>query len=98
MSIVYGDVLKPESNLYLCTNPIGVPVLGQVMLDPLQSRSLLAPFYTTRLSIKNVPPQALTSSLFPSSSLMLRESPKNVRKDKMNAFIGGFLGFECKEG
>ena len=49
---VYGDVHKPKSNLYLCTNLIGVPVLGQVMLDPLSSQSLLAPFSTTRLSIK----------------------------------------------
>ena len=33
---VYGDVPKPKSNLDLSTNPIGVPFLGQVMLDPLQ--------------------------------------------------------------
>ena len=33
MSIVYGDVPKLKSNLDLCTNPIGVPVLGRVMLD-----------------------------------------------------------------
>ena len=51
MSIVYGDVPKPKSNLDLCTNPFGVPVLGQVMLNPLQSRSFLAPFSTTRLRI-----------------------------------------------
>ena len=38
MSNVYEDVPKPKSNLDLC------PVLGRVMLDPLQSRSLLAPF------------------------------------------------------
>ena len=52
MTIVYGDVPKPKSNLDLCTNLVGVPVLGRVMLDPLRSRSLLAPFSTTRLSIK----------------------------------------------
>ena len=52
MSIVYGDVPKPKSNLDLCTNPIGVPVPGRVMLDPLQSRSLFAPLSTTRLWIK----------------------------------------------
>ena len=52
MSIVYGDVYKPKSNLDLGTNPISVPILGWVMLDPLRSRSLLAPFSTTRLMIK----------------------------------------------
>ena len=48
MSTVYGDVPKPKLNLDLFTNPVGVPVLGQVMLDLLQSRSLL--------TSKNVPP------------------------------------------
>ena len=52
MSTVIGDVPKPKSNLDLCTNPVSVPVLGRVMLDPLRSRSLLAPFSITRLSIK----------------------------------------------
>ena len=52
MSILYGDVYKPKSNLDLCTNPVGVPILGWVILDPLRSRSLLAPFSTTRLIIK----------------------------------------------
>ena len=52
MSTLYGDVPKPKSNLDLCANPIGVPVPGRVMLDPLRSRSLFAPFSTTRLSIK----------------------------------------------
>ena len=33
MSTVYGDAPKPKSNLDLCTNPVGVPVLGRVMLD-----------------------------------------------------------------
>ena len=28
MSMVYGDVYKSNSNLDICTNPIGVPVLG----------------------------------------------------------------------
>ena len=32
---VYGDVYKPKSNLDLCTNPVGVPVLDGVMLDQL---------------------------------------------------------------
>ena len=35
MSNVYGDVSNPKSNLDLCTNPVGVLVLGRVMLDPL---------------------------------------------------------------
>ena len=35
MSIVYRDVHKLKSNLYLCTNPVGVLILGWVMLDPL---------------------------------------------------------------
>ena len=52
MSTVYGDVSKPKSNLNLCTNPVGVPVLGRVMVNPLRSRSLLDLFSTTRLSIK----------------------------------------------
>ena len=52
MSTVYEDVPKRKSNLDLCTNPVGVPVLGRVMLDPLKSQSLLAPFSTTRLRIK----------------------------------------------
>ena len=76
MSTVYGDVSKPKFNLDLCTNPVGGPVLGRVMLDLLRSQSLLALFSTTRFSIKNAPPWALTSSLFPSGILMLRESQK----------------------
>ena len=52
MSNVYGDIPKTKSNLDLRTNLVDVPVLGRVMLDPLRSRSLLAPFCTTRLSIK----------------------------------------------
>ena len=35
MSTIYGDVPKTKSNLDLCTNPVGVPVLCRVMLDPL---------------------------------------------------------------
>ena len=27
MSIVYGEFYKPKSNLDLCINPVGVPVL-----------------------------------------------------------------------
>ena len=51
--IVYGDDEdKQELNPDHRTNPVNVPILGQVMLDPLRSRSLLAPFSTTRLSIK----------------------------------------------
>ena len=41
-----------KSNLDLCTNPVDVHVLSQVQLDLLQSRSLFAPFSSTRLSIK----------------------------------------------
>ena len=36
MSTVYGDVLKPKSNLDLCTNPVDVPVIVRVMLDLLR--------------------------------------------------------------
>ena len=35
MSIVYGYVPKPKSNIDICTNLVGVPFLGWVMLDPL---------------------------------------------------------------
>ena len=52
MSSIYGDVPKQKSNLDLCTNPVDVPVLGRVMLNPLRPQSLLAPFSTTRLGIK----------------------------------------------
>ena len=83
-----------KSNIDICTNPLGVPVLGQVMLDPLRSRSLFAPFSTTRLSIKNVLPCVLTSSSFSSGRQIL----KNLKREKMKGFIGGFIGFECKEG
>ena len=38
-SVVYGDFHKPKSNPYLCTNSVGVPTLGWVMLDLLRSRS-----------------------------------------------------------
>ena len=31
----YGDFYKPKSNPNCCTNPVGMPVLGQVMLDDL---------------------------------------------------------------
>ena len=34
MSTVYGDIYKPKSNLDLCTNLVGVPVLSRVMLNP----------------------------------------------------------------
>ena len=33
MYTVYRDVYKPKSNLDHHTNPVGVPVLGGVMLD-----------------------------------------------------------------
>ena len=81
MSIVYDDVPKPKSNQDLCTNTVSVPILGRVMLDPLRSRSLLTPLSTTRLSIKNALTWALTSSPFPSGSLMLRESQKNKERE-----------------
>ena len=61
-STAYGDFHKPKSNLYSCTNPVGVPILGWVMPDPLRSRFLLSPFSR--------------SAPFPSSSLMQRESQK----------------------
>ena len=72
-----------NSNLYLCTNPVGMHVLGRVMLDLLRSRSLLDPLFTTRLSIKQCSSLGLNSSPFPSSSLMLRESKKRkVRENE----------------
>ena len=37
MSTIYGDVSKPKSNLDLCTNPVGVPVLCRVVFDLLRS-------------------------------------------------------------
>ena len=76
MSTIYGDVSKPKSNLNLCTNLVGVPALGRVMLNLLRSQSLFTPFSTAILSIKQCPPWALTSSPFPFVSLMLRESQK----------------------
>ena len=30
-STVYTDFQEPKSNLDVCTNPVGVPVLGRVM-------------------------------------------------------------------
>ena len=55
MSTIYGDFHKPKSNQDLCINLVGVPVLGRVMLDPLRSRSLLAPLSTKILSTKKLP-------------------------------------------
>ena len=98
MSTVYGDVPKPKLNLDLCTNPIGVPVPGSVMLDLLLSQSLIAPFSTTRLSIKKCSSLGLDllslSFWWPDAKI----EPKNARREKIKAFISGFLGFECKEG
>ena len=37
MSTIYGDFHKPKSNPNICTNFVGVPVLGWVMLHPLRS-------------------------------------------------------------
>ena len=51
-TVYRDDEHKKELNVDCCTNLVGVPVLGRVMFDPLRSRSLLAPFSTTRLSIK----------------------------------------------
>ena len=39
--LLYGDDLKQKFNLDLCTNPVGVPILGRVMLDSVRSQSLL---------------------------------------------------------
>ena len=53
--------------------------------------------FHNKIEHKNAPPWALTSSHFPSGSLMLREGKKNVRRETMKALVGGFLRFECKE-
>ena len=52
MSTVYGEFQKPKFNTNLCTNLVSMHILGRVMLEPLRSRSLVAPFSTTRLRIK----------------------------------------------
>ena len=89
MSNVYKDFLKPKFNLNLCTNYIGVPVLSWVMLDPLRSQSLIAPFSTTRLSIKECSSLGLDLlSLFFWKPNAKRE-PKNKTTKKIKAFIGG---------
>ena len=80
MSTVYGDVPKLKSNLNLCTNPVGVLVLGLVMLDPLRSRFLLAPFSTTRLSLKQC--SSLGLDLLSLSFWLpdAKREPKNARR------------------
>ena len=87
----------PKSNRDLCTNPVAVAILGQVMLDPLRLQYLLAPFSTTRLSIKQCSSLGLD---LVSLSFWLPDSKrekKNISREKMKAFISGFLGLECKE-
>ena len=86
MSTIYGDVPNPKSNLDLCTNPVGVPILGRVMLDPLQSRSLLALFSTTKLGI-----QKCSSLGLDLLSLFLwypddKREPINARRKKNEGF------------
>ena len=85
MCIVYGDVPKPKSNLDLCTNPYGVPILSWVMLDLLRSQSLLAPFSTTSLSIKKCSSSDLNLLYFKKQSvifinmLKIRKVPKKFK-------------------
>ena len=98
MFTVYGDVPKTKFNINLCTNPIGVPVLGRVMLDLLRSRFVLTPFSTTRLSIKQYFSLGLDLLSLSFWQPDAKREPKNVRRDKMKAFICRFLGFKCKEG
>ena len=85
-------------NSMLSTNPVGMPVLGRMMLDLLLSRSLLALFSTTRLSIKQCSSSGLDLLSLSFWQPDAKREPKNVRREKMKAFICGFLGFECKEG
>ena len=96
MSTIHGDVPKPKSNLDLFTNLVGVLVLGRVMLNPLRLRYLLAPFSTTRLGIKQCSSFGLDllSLNFPDA----KREPKNIRREKIKAFIIRFLGFKYKEG
>ena len=53
---VYADEYKQESNSDCRTNPVAMPVLDWVTLNPLQSQSSLDFFSTTRLSIKECSP------------------------------------------
>ena len=91
MSIVYEDVYKIKSNLDLFTNPSGMPFLGQVILDLLQSRSLLAPFSTTILSISKCSSLGLDllsiSFLYPGA----KREPKDIRIEKMKVFMGFYV-------
>ena len=89
----------PKYNPNICSNPVGVLVVGLVMLDPLRSRSLLAPFFTRRFSIKEC--SSLGVGLLSFSFLKLPDAKRDskiVRREKMKAFIGGFLGFEYQMG
>ena len=97
MSTKYEDVSKPKSNLDLCTNPIGVPVLGRWCLIRSDRDLCLLPSPLQGWASNNAPPSALTSSPFPSGSLILRESQK-IKERENKSFIGGLLGFECKRG
>ena len=69
---VYGEEHKQELNPDCRTNPIVMLVLGRVMLNLLQSRSLLECFSTTMVSINQHSSLAMISSPLPSSRLMLR--------------------------
>ena len=97
MSTVYGDVPKSKSNLDLCTNPIGVPVLGLVMLNPLESQSLLASFSTSRLSIKQCSSLGLDILSLSFWQPNAKREPKKFKEREKEGFYSGFLGFECKE-
>ena len=98
ISSIYGYFYKPKSNLDHFTNPISVPVLGWVMLDLLHSILHILPSPWEYWASKNAPVWALTSTSFSCDSFMLWESQKNVRREKLKAFISGFLGCESKEG
>ena len=80
---VYGDEHKQELNPDHRTNPIAMPVLGRLMLNPLRSQCYIDFFSNTRLSIKKFSPWALTSPPLYSGSLMLSKSQK-TREEREN--------------
>ena len=84
---IYENEHKKEPNPDFHTNPVAMPVLGRVMLNPLQSRSSLDFFSITRLSIKRCSLWALKSSPLHFDSLMVRESQKRREGEKIEFYI-----------
>ena len=97
MSTIYGDVRKPKSNSDCCTN-LSVCLLGQMMSDLLKSWSSLASFSMAKLRIKKCSSFGFDLLFLSFWYLNAKRKPKIVRREKMKAFIDGFLGFESKEG